>query len=83
MADGEKLPFDLTEGARAARATKRATILTWQDFSSGFSRTDAPLNATLQFSTPVTNTVNSWPAHSGVSGDSQHCQRRPGTSAAM
>ncbi|KAH9917724.1 uncharacterized protein B0H18DRAFT_1087011 [Fomitopsis serialis] len=70
VADGKKLQFDLTEGARAmvgssqARAAKRAT-LTWQDFSSsGFSRTDAPLNATLQFSTPVTNTVNSWPAHS-------------------
>lgn len=47
-----------------ARAAKRAT-LTWQDFSScGFSRTDAPLNATLQFSTPVTNTVNAWPTHS-------------------
>ncbi|EMD35972.1 hypothetical protein CERSUDRAFT_138713 [Gelatoporia subvermispora B] len=63
-ADDKKLQFDLTEGARAARAAKRAT-LTWQDFSStGFSRTDAPLNATLQFSAPVTNTVNSWPAHS-------------------
>lgn len=47
-----------------ARAAKRAT-LTWQDFSSsGFTRSDAPLNATLQFSTPVTATVNSWPAHS-------------------
>lgn len=63
-ADEKKLQFDLTEGARAARAAKRAT-LTWQDFSScGFSRTDAPLNATLQFSTPVTNTVNAWPTHS-------------------
>ncbi|OCH84945.1 hypothetical protein OBBRIDRAFT_891493 [Obba rivulosa] len=63
-ADDKKLQFDLTEGARAARAAKRAT-LTWQDFSTtGFSRTEAPLNATLQFSAPVTNTVNSWPAHS-------------------
>ncbi|TFY57804.1 hypothetical protein EVJ58_g6801 [Rhodofomes roseus] len=62
--DDKKLQFDLTEGARAARAAKRAT-LTWQDFSSsGFSRTDAPLNATLQFSTPIANTVSSWPAHS-------------------
>lgn len=50
--------------APQARAAKRAT-LTWQDFSScGFSRTDAPLNATLQFSTPVTNSVNAWPTHS-------------------
>ncbi|KZT64696.1 hypothetical protein DAEQUDRAFT_678109 [Daedalea quercina L-15889] len=64
LTDDKKLQFDLTEGARAARAAKRAT-LTWQDFSSsGFSRTDAPLNATLQFSTPVTNSVSSWPAHS-------------------
>ncbi|KAI0925430.1 hypothetical protein AcW1_002909 [Taiwanofungus camphoratus] len=63
-ADDKKLQFDLTESARAARAAKRAT-LTWQDFSSsGFTRSDAPLNATLQFSTPVTATVNSWPAHS-------------------
>ncbi|KAL6301886.1 hypothetical protein BKA93DRAFT_818784 [Sparassis latifolia] len=63
-ADEKKLQFDLTEGARASRAAKRAT-LTWQDFSSsGFTRSDAPLNATLQFSPPVTNTVNSWPSHS-------------------
>ncbi|CCM00227.1 uncharacterized protein FIBRA_02255 [Fibroporia radiculosa] len=63
-ADEKKLQFDLTEGARAARAAKRST-LSWQDFSSaGFSRSDAPLNATLQFSTPVTNTVNAWPLHS-------------------
>ncbi|KZT03110.1 uncharacterized protein LAESUDRAFT_660514 [Laetiporus sulphureus 93-53] len=63
-ADDKKLQFDLTEGARAARAAKRAT-LTWQDFSStGFSRTDDPLKATLEFSTPITTTVNSWPAHS-------------------
>ncbi|KAH9946731.1 hypothetical protein B0H21DRAFT_387570 [Amylocystis lapponica] len=63
-ADDKKLQFDLTEGARAARAAKRAT-LTWQDFSSsGFSRSDAPLNATLQFSPPVSNTINAWPQHS-------------------
>ncbi|EPS99892.1 hypothetical protein FOMPIDRAFT_85683 [Fomitopsis schrenkii] len=53
----DKLQFDLKEGARADRAAKRAT-LTWQDFSSsGFSRTDAPLNAKLQFSTLVMNTI--------------------------
>jgi hypothetical protein len=47
-----------------ARAAKRTT-LNWNDFSvAGFSRTDAPLSATLQFSTPVTNTISSWPSHS-------------------
>ncbi|OBZ73366.1 hypothetical protein A0H81_07159 [Grifola frondosa] len=62
--DEQKLQFDLTEGARAARAAKRAT-LSWQDFSSsGFSRTDAHLSATLQFSPPVANTINAWPSHS-------------------
>ena len=46
-----------------ARAAKRAT-LNWQDFStSGFSRTDAHLSATLQFSAPVANQITSWPAH--------------------
>ncbi|KAI0367874.1 hypothetical protein BV20DRAFT_529986 [Pilatotrama ljubarskyi] len=64
VADEKKLQFDLTEGARAARAAKRAT-LTWQDFSSsGFSRTDTHLSATLQFSAPVANQINSWPSHS-------------------
>ncbi|KZW03173.1 hypothetical protein EXIGLDRAFT_759057 [Exidia glandulosa HHB12029] len=51
--DETKLQFDLTESARKARNEKRAT-LTWNDFSSsGFSRSDAPLSATLQFSAPV------------------------------
>ncbi|TFY53287.1 hypothetical protein EVG20_g10185, partial [Dentipellis fragilis] len=60
-ADEKKLQFDLTESARTARAAKRTT-LTWTDFSSsGFSRNDAPLNATLQFSTPVASTIQSWP----------------------
>ncbi|TCD71065.1 hypothetical protein EIP91_000157 [Steccherinum ochraceum] len=60
----KKLQFDLTEGARAARTAKRAT-LSWQDFSSsGFTRTDAPLSATLQFSTPVAKTIDSWPTNS-------------------
>ncbi|KAH9911357.1 uncharacterized protein BXZ73DRAFT_82833 [Epithele typhae] len=61
--DEKKLQFDLTEGARAARAAKRAT-LNWQDFSSaGFSRSDAHLSATLQFSAPVANTIQSWPVN--------------------
>ncbi|OSD02337.1 hypothetical protein PYCCODRAFT_1425435 [Trametes coccinea BRFM310] len=64
VADEKKLQFDLTESARAARAAKRAT-LSWQDFSSsGFSRSDAHLSATLQFSTPVANQITSWPTHS-------------------
>jgi hypothetical protein len=47
-----------------ARAVKRTT-LSWNDFSSsGFTRTDAPLHDTLQFSTPVTNTISAWPSHS-------------------
>src|SRR6202034_2957951 len=63
-ADGKKLQFDLTEGARHARAAKRAT-LSWNDFSSaGFTRTVVPLNATLQFSTPVATTISAWPSHS-------------------
>ncbi|KAG2018613.1 hypothetical protein CC2G_008031 [Coprinopsis cinerea AmutBmut pab1-1] len=62
LGDEKKLQFDLTESARQERAAKRQT-LTWNDFStSGFSRTDAPLSATLQFSTPVVNTVQSWPS---------------------
>ncbi|KAI0641710.1 hypothetical protein C8Q79DRAFT_1003572 [Trametes meyenii] len=62
VADEKKLQFDLTESARAARAAKRAT-LSWQDFSSsGFSRTDAHLSATLQFSPPVANQINAWPS---------------------
>ncbi|KAI1786123.1 hypothetical protein LXA43DRAFT_1065348 [Ganoderma leucocontextum] len=64
MADEKKLQFDLTEGARAARAAKRAT-LSWQDFSAaGFSRADQHLSTTLQFSAPVANQINSWPAQS-------------------
>ncbi|KAJ7076969.1 hypothetical protein B0H15DRAFT_862667 [Mycena belliarum] len=49
-----RLRFDLTENARAERLTKRET-LSWNDFSTaGFSRSDAPLSATLQFSPPLT-----------------------------
>ncbi|KIJ67450.1 hypothetical protein HYDPIDRAFT_25903 [Hydnomerulius pinastri MD-312] len=62
-ANEKKLQFDLTESARTSRAAKRTTM-NWNDFStSGFSRTDAPLNATLQFSTPVAHTISSWPTH--------------------
>jgi hypothetical protein len=61
LADEKKLQFDLTEGARAARRVKRQT-LTWTDFSqAGFTRMDDPLNTTLQFSAPVTATINQWP----------------------
>ena len=43
------------------RAAKRQT-LSWNDFSSsGFTRTDEPLNATLQFSPPLTTSVKDWP----------------------
>ncbi|KAK7047632.1 hypothetical protein VNI00_006400 [Paramarasmius palmivorus] len=57
----KKLEFDLTEGARTERAKKRQT-LGWDDFSTaGFSRTDAPLSATLQFSQPLTATIERWP----------------------
>lgn len=62
--DQNKLAFDLTESARKARAEKRET-LSWNDFSSaGFSRTDEPLSATLQFSTPVSSSINSWASQS-------------------
>ncbi|KAJ8090347.1 hypothetical protein PM082_018943 [Marasmius tenuissimus] len=57
----KKLEFDLTEGARTARSKKRQT-LGWDDFSSaGFSRGDDPLKTTLQFSAPLTATIESWP----------------------
>jgi hypothetical protein len=36
--------------------------LTWTDFSaSGFSRTDMPLSAMLQFSSPLVESIPSWP----------------------
>jgi hypothetical protein len=44
-----------------SRAAKRTT-LTWTDFSSsGFTRTDTPLSATLQFRTPLVKSTSSWP----------------------
>ncbi|KIJ08807.1 hypothetical protein PAXINDRAFT_172769 [Paxillus involutus ATCC 200175] len=64
QANEKKLQFDLTESARTSRVSKR-TSMNWNDFSTaGFSRTDAPLSATLQFSTPVAHTISSWPTHS-------------------
>ena len=46
------------------RTAKRQS-LSWNDFSSsGFSRMDAPLTATLQFSTPFANQISSWPSQS-------------------
>ncbi|KAF8063469.1 hypothetical protein FPV67DRAFT_1506721 [Lyophyllum atratum] len=64
LGDQKKLQFDLTESARTERSVKRGT-LSWNDFSStGFTRSDAPLSATLQFSSPVAKTISSWPAHS-------------------
>ncbi|KAG6856134.1 hypothetical protein H0H87_007194 [Tephrocybe sp. NHM501043] len=63
LGDEKKLEFDLTETARTERSTKRET-LSWNDFSSsGFTRTDGPLSATLQFSPPVAKTISAWPAH--------------------
>ncbi|KIJ44471.1 hypothetical protein M422DRAFT_252076 [Sphaerobolus stellatus SS14] len=60
----KRLQFDLNEGARNTRNDKRTT-LTWSDFStSGFTRTDAPLSATLQFSAPVESTITQWPQKS-------------------
>lgn len=57
------LQFDLTESARNARTAKRQT-LTWNDFSAaGFSRSDASLSQTLQFSQPLQQTVQQWPQH--------------------
>jgi hypothetical protein len=44
-----------------ARNEKRGTI-SWNDFSStGFSRSDDPLSATLQFAAPLTTTISAWP----------------------
>ncbi|PFH49544.1 hypothetical protein AMATHDRAFT_76152 [Amanita thiersii Skay4041] len=62
IGDEKKLEFDLTESARQERSAKRQT-LSWNDFSAaGFSRNDGPLSATLQFSTPIANTISTWPS---------------------
>jgi hypothetical protein len=38
--------------------------MSWDDFSAaGFSRMDAPLDATLQFSPPIGKSIEVWPAH--------------------
>ncbi|KAF8501207.1 hypothetical protein JB92DRAFT_2977043 [Gautieria morchelliformis] len=59
--DEKRLEFDLNEGARTARYEKRGTI-SWNDFSTtGFSRSDDPLSATLQFAAPLTTTISAWP----------------------
>ncbi|KIO02487.1 hypothetical protein M404DRAFT_956908 [Pisolithus tinctorius Marx 270] len=61
--DDKKLQFDLTESEKAPRSEKRQTM-NWNDFSvAGFSRSDGPLDTSLQFSPPVTHTITSWPAH--------------------
>ncbi|KAG9001059.1 hypothetical protein FRB94_007120 [Tulasnella sp. JGI-2019a] len=53
--DTKRLQFDLNEGARLAVGQKRATM-TWNDFSSvGFTREDAPLQDTLQFTPPLSS----------------------------
>ncbi|KAG6336201.1 hypothetical protein ID866_2878 [Astraeus odoratus] len=58
----KKLQFDLTESEKMPRSEKRQTM-NWNDFSAtGFSRSDAPLDTSLQFSAPVTHTITSWPA---------------------
>ncbi|KAG6897989.1 hypothetical protein C0992_007943 [Termitomyces sp. T32_za158] len=63
LEDDKKLQFDLTESARTERSAKRESM-SWNDFSStGFTRSDAPLSATLQFSAPVAKTISAWPAH--------------------
>ncbi|KAF7293338.1 F-box domain-containing protein [Mycena kentingensis (nom. inval.)] len=64
-----RLKFDLTENARAERAAKRET-LSWSDFSAaGFSRSDAPLSATLQFSPPLTLSLGSTTANTPLNAE--------------
>ena len=44
-----------------SRSAERTT-LTWTAFSSSrFTQTDGPLSETLQFSTPLVNSISSWP----------------------
>ncbi|KAH9979484.1 hypothetical protein BGW80DRAFT_1435011 [Lactifluus volemus] len=58
----KKLQFDLTESARTVLSSGKTDDMTWTDFSaSGFSRNDSPLSATLQFSSPLVNSISSWP----------------------
>jgi hypothetical protein len=52
----------LTMGCHSLDEAAKRTTLTWTDFSSsGFTWTDTPLSATLQFSTPLVNSISSWP----------------------
>jgi hypothetical protein len=54
----KKLQFDLTESARAVRTVKRET-LDWDSFSSsGFSRSDTPLESALMLSVPPQLSLN-------------------------
>ncbi|KAG9074718.1 hypothetical protein FS749_013691 [Ceratobasidium sp. UAMH 11750] len=63
-AEGKRLEFDLTEGARQTRLEKRTTM-TWSDFSTaGFLRDDSPLSDTLQFAAPLQTTIQTWPTTS-------------------
>lgn len=62
--DDKKLQFNLTESERTPRSEKRQTM-NWNDFSAtGFSRSDGPLDTSLQFSAPIAHTITSWPVHS-------------------
>jgi hypothetical protein len=48
--------------SETVRAPKRATLC-WNDFSdAGFSRSDVPLKATLQFCNPISTTTSSYSA---------------------
>ncbi|KAJ7079916.1 hypothetical protein C8R43DRAFT_1083182 [Mycena crocata] len=64
-----RLRFDLTENARAERLAKRET-LSWTDFSTaGFTRSDAPLSATLQFSPPLSLSLGANSASSPLNAE--------------
>ena len=55
----------LTFITKSQERTVKRQSLSWNDFSSsGFTRSDAPLTATLQFSTPFANQISSWPSQS-------------------
>jgi hypothetical protein len=57
------IKFFLTRQPYQGCLAKHAT-LSWNDFSAaGFTRTDAPLHDTLQFNTPLANTISAWSSH--------------------
>ncbi|KAG8932809.1 hypothetical protein FRC00_014108 [Tulasnella sp. 408] len=61
--DMSKLQFDLNEASRTKSTTKRTTM-SWNDFHDiGFLRDDSNLADTLQFSTPLSSTISTWPSH--------------------